>query len=65
MADTRIICTICTVISRPRSLVVNVSDSEPEDQDRFTGGHLLYLVFFFFCFSVIMLKYFIQVICDI
>ena len=58
MADTRITCQICTVISsraRPDLVVkwLACQTLEPEDQVRFAGGYLSYIVFFFFFFSVI------------
>ena len=57
MADTRIVCPICTVISSRACLACQTL--EPGDQGQFLGGHLLH---FFFFFRLVMQKDFIQVI---
>ena len=57
MADTQIICPICTVISsraRPDLVAKWLAclTLEPEDQGWFPGGHLLYIVFFVFSLAL-------------
>ena len=66
MADTSIVCLKCTIIlghARPDLMAKWLADQtlEPEDQGRFLGEQLIYIVFPSFV-SVIMLNYFQQVI---
>ena len=66
MADTWIVCLICTIIlgrARPDLMAKWLADQtlEPEDQGRFLGEQLIYIVIPSFV-SVIMLNYFQQVI---
>ena len=56
LVDTRIVCPICTVIMSCERLGIvalwlTCQSLEQADQGRFSGGHLLQIVFFSFRFS--------------